>query len=268
MDPVSQFKFACPVCGQHLEARASEAGHTTECPSCFKKLTVPQAPSQAGNKLMITASLADTRRLRTSRATEQPARSPAASSRLPWVYILPALLALVITVGGVLYLRRVPAADDANSKTGLQLWTDDVKELTLLDTPAAGRLNGRDFAVTTAFWRDTQLILRQNGGEPEALRVQITFPLKGGELVSGKTFRLGPEDPPFATAPKIIWKNENGRDQQEPVAAGYILWIRFDEVSKATISGRIHLCLADPEKSWVAGRFSAEIKTRARKPST
>ena len=36
------FKFACPNCGQHLEAEPDWAGMECECPGCGKALTVPE----------------------------------------------------------------------------------------------------------------------------------------------------------------------------------------------------------------------------------
>ena len=39
------FKFACPHCGQHLEAEPDWVGMVVECPTCSKALTVPQPPS-------------------------------------------------------------------------------------------------------------------------------------------------------------------------------------------------------------------------------
>ena len=42
---MSEFKYACPVCGQHIKCDSSQAGSQMECPTCFQKITVPQAPS-------------------------------------------------------------------------------------------------------------------------------------------------------------------------------------------------------------------------------
>jgi hypothetical protein len=130
-----------------------------------------------------------------------------------------------------------------------------------MDTRAAGRLNGWDFEMTSAVWRDTSLFLRQDGGKPEGLRLRITFPLKGGDLVPGKTFRIGPSSPPFDTPIRIIWQDELGADHRESIASGYVLLIRFDTVSTEEITGRVHLCLPDVAQSWVAGRFVAQNLT-------
>ncbi|HEV2454842.1 MAG TPA: hypothetical protein VGY98_11305, partial [Verrucomicrobiae bacterium] len=42
---MSEFKYACPVCGQHIKCDSSQSGTVMECPTCFQKIIVPQAPS-------------------------------------------------------------------------------------------------------------------------------------------------------------------------------------------------------------------------------
>lgn len=42
MDNQAPFKFACPHCGQHLEAEPDMVGMELECPSCGKAITVPE----------------------------------------------------------------------------------------------------------------------------------------------------------------------------------------------------------------------------------
>src|SRR5215472_2185436 len=41
---MSEFKYACPVCGQHIKCDSSQSGSVMECPTCFQKIIVPQAP--------------------------------------------------------------------------------------------------------------------------------------------------------------------------------------------------------------------------------
>src|SRR5438874_11425642 len=52
---MSEFKFACPVCGQHITADSSASGGKLECPTCFQKIVVPQA-SAADSKFILAAS--------------------------------------------------------------------------------------------------------------------------------------------------------------------------------------------------------------------
>src|ERR1051325_7910268 len=49
---MSEFKFACAVCGQHITADSEIAGSQLQCPTCFRKIVVPQAPSAADPKFI------------------------------------------------------------------------------------------------------------------------------------------------------------------------------------------------------------------------
>src|SRR5215469_13575508 len=53
---MSEFKFACPVCGQHITADSSASGGQLECPTCFRKIVIPQAPSNPDSKFIVSAS--------------------------------------------------------------------------------------------------------------------------------------------------------------------------------------------------------------------
>ena len=240
-------------------------GRTTECPSCFKKLTVPQAPTDSGTKLIITASLADSRRASIADApVPVPQRVAEVASKGPLIYILLALLTILVAVILLLSLENNGWGPSGGPSNPLQLWTDQTHELKLFDTPVVGRLNKWDFALTSASWRDTTLILQQDEGEPEALSLRITFPLQAGELVPGKNFRFGPNSPSSGTSLRIVWKNERGNEESQTVRSEWILWIEFDEVSQTTVGGRIHVCVLDADRSWMAGRFSAANRTTIR----
>jgi hypothetical protein len=53
---MSEFKFACPVCGQHMVCDSSQAGSVMECPTCFQKITAPQATVSDEHKFILTGS--------------------------------------------------------------------------------------------------------------------------------------------------------------------------------------------------------------------
>ncbi|MGA2788784.1 MAG: hypothetical protein ABSF60_14790, partial [Verrucomicrobiota bacterium] len=54
--PMSEFKYACPVCGQHMKCDSSQSGTVMECPTCFQKITAPQAPESDDPKFIITGT--------------------------------------------------------------------------------------------------------------------------------------------------------------------------------------------------------------------
>jgi hypothetical protein len=41
---MSEIKFACPQCGQHISGNEQWSGHQIQCPTCATTLTVPGAP--------------------------------------------------------------------------------------------------------------------------------------------------------------------------------------------------------------------------------
>ncbi len=53
---MSEFKYACPVCGQHMMCDSSQAGTVMECPTCFQKITAPHAPASEDQKLILTGT--------------------------------------------------------------------------------------------------------------------------------------------------------------------------------------------------------------------
>jgi DNA-directed RNA polymerase subunit RPC12/RpoP len=53
---MSEFKYACPVCGQHMKCDSSQSGTVMECPTCFQKITAPQAPKSDDPKFIITGT--------------------------------------------------------------------------------------------------------------------------------------------------------------------------------------------------------------------
>ena len=55
---MNEFKFACPVCGQHITADSNATGTQLECPTCFQKIVVPQAPASGEAKFILAASQA------------------------------------------------------------------------------------------------------------------------------------------------------------------------------------------------------------------
>jgi DNA-directed RNA polymerase subunit RPC12/RpoP/regulation of enolase protein 1 (concanavalin A-like superfamily) len=59
---MSEFKYACPVCGQHIRCDSSQAGTVMECPTCFQRIIVPQAPANQDQKFILTGTKADEKR--------------------------------------------------------------------------------------------------------------------------------------------------------------------------------------------------------------
>lgn len=244
-----------------MEVHVEEAGQRTECPLCQRRLIVPQAP--AGNTtLLISAALAGTRAARSSGAPVDNIPAPARKSWIPYVGGLVVLLALGVTAA--LLIRGAGHGQDKDGEGAREadsLWTTNFAQLVVADRAMTGRLNGWEFTGDRATWRGTRLILRQRDAAPSELGVEIDLPVKGGDVVPGKRFDVTGSGDALQTPIVVSWRNEQGQWQRVRHPGGYIMRMDFTGVTTHRVSGRIHLCLTDAERSWVAGRFDAEIRT-------
>src|SRR5437667_889118 len=122
---MSEFKFACPVCGQHITADSRSSGSHLECPTCFQSIVVPQAPASGNSKLLVSAVQVGKTRPVQSDARWQDA-APIPARRMSLISFAVAVIALGV-VGGVawrfrdklLKLAQAPgnARSTANAKT-------------------------------------------------------------------------------------------------------------------------------------------------------
>jgi len=97
---MSEFKFACPVCGQHIKCDSSQAGTVMDCPTCFQKINVPQAPSSADQKFILTGTQVGEKRPPTLAETSTQ-RTPAAKG-VPVAAVAFAII-FVAAVGAGIY---------------------------------------------------------------------------------------------------------------------------------------------------------------------
>jgi len=100
---MSEFKYACPVCGQHIKCDSLQAGTVMDCPTCFQKITVPQAPSgEEDQKFILTGSKVGEKRPDTwsnVAVNRQPAKAfPVAAVAF--------VVALVLAAGAGVYFLR------------------------------------------------------------------------------------------------------------------------------------------------------------------
>lgn len=64
MNLVSDIRFACPHCSQHLACAKGYSGHYVQCPNCQRTLVIPRPlppppPTQTGSKTRSTKSTFD-----------------------------------------------------------------------------------------------------------------------------------------------------------------------------------------------------------------
>jgi len=46
---MSEFKFSCPQCDQHLQCDTQFSGRKIQCPGCNVLITIPPVPGQTAN---------------------------------------------------------------------------------------------------------------------------------------------------------------------------------------------------------------------------
>src|SRR5258708_22452507 len=93
---MSEFKFACPVCGQHITADSAATGTQIECPTCFQKIVVPQAPASADSKFILSAAQVAKPRPGSQNGAAAPLEKPSSSKDL----LLWAAVALILVAAG------------------------------------------------------------------------------------------------------------------------------------------------------------------------
>jgi len=270
---MSEFKYACPVCGQHIKCDSSQSGTVMECPTCFQKIIVPQAPV-GEQTLILTGTKANGDRPAPKNAETNPAGSrPPGGISGPMV-VIAILLGIVAAVGfvyrGTIFKSRAPLAakNGATAQTN-QIekavpvvaappsndtnWTLNLKGAEVPESTAAGRVEGLDFICERATLQGGLLTLR-NGD----LSVAINFAGANPQMLSGKTINVATN---AATAARVTfhWKDAD-QPKHESFNNGYALLLNFGEATNNRISGKIYLCTSDEDKSYVAGTFKAEIR--------
>jgi hypothetical protein len=277
---MSEFKFACPVCGQHITASASASGTQLECPTCFQKIVVPQAPAGGDSKFILSASQVgkprpagfDTKSdLGLVRKIGRPSAIPA---------VLLVLVLLSATGAGFYFLRgKAGQAGQLQSNTNLlakktkpvvprvtyplptnSAWTLELTNAVVPDGTAIGSIHGAGFSCERATLQGGNLSLRQGHGWPPDLGVNIVFFAQQGEELSGKTIEVTPNRTPPLPKVTLRWRDAQDKPATLPIPSGYALKVVFGPANNKRISGKVYLGLPDDSKSFVAGTFDAEIR--------
>jgi hypothetical protein len=111
----------------------------------------------------------------------------------------------------------------------------------------------------------------QNAGLPSERRVTISLFAHRPERLTDKTFEI-PHD---RTGPRPRVSLEVRHAGEAPTTRtleqNYALKMEFEEITEAHLPGRIYLAVSDQEKTYITGRFEAQIiyrKREAPKPPT
>jgi hypothetical protein len=269
---MSEFKFACPVCGQHITADSATSGGQVECPTCFRKIVIPQAPADPDSKFILSAAQAGPRKSSGTETIPSPHRrlhKPALSRS-----VLTLLLVLSFGSATAWLLRQhifQPAPHNfsdlshTNSPPAIpEGWTLNLSNAPLQDTKVTGRILGVRFNCETVKFEGGVLSFFQNPGLPSERRVAISLFAHRPERLADKTFevrqdRTGPR-------PRVLLEVRHAGETPATKTQDqdYALRMEFGEITEERLPGRIYLAIADAEKSFLSGRFQAQIVRRAR----
>jgi hypothetical protein len=281
---MSEFKFACPVCGQHITCDAASSGTQMDCPTCFRKLVVPQAKSAGATNLVLTAALAQSRPATSvSSQAEFIASSRSTGKRFPVAAVVLMLL-VVCASAGVFALRKTilhavksdtPASSQNTPVTkpvvavtppslNATNWTLNLTKAKIPDDPANGAVQGRGFELEKATIQQGRLELRQGPKWPPDVGVSVQLFAERTEDLAKRvvTIEANPTN-----GPRMIlrWKNERGDPVTKDFRQGYALKVEFGQVSSNRLPGKIFIAFPDDSKSYVAGTFTAEIRRPVKK---
>lgn len=271
---MSEFKYACPVCGQHIKCDSSQAGSQMECPTCFQKITVPQAPTTDDQKFIITGTMKSERPIPT--IPEAPSSFVPAAKGFPGVLVVVVIFIFIgaavafVYHGTIFKSRNAPTAEQTNqitaktqkpSKPELVVppandtnWTLNLDAVATPDSTAAGRIHGQDFIVERALFQNGALELRG----PANLEAAINFGGVQAEALAGQSINVA-TDAETAAHLTLRWK-EDRSSLREDFTKGYALRLEFGAQVKNHLPGKIYLCTPDDQKSYIAGDFNAEIR--------
>jgi DNA-directed RNA polymerase subunit RPC12/RpoP len=274
---MSEFKFACPVCGQHIKCEPDEAGTQLECPTCFQKVIVPQAPSD-GSKFVLTGSQRQARPMPLAGAPDAHANPAPSSNGMSTTAAI--VVVLICVAAGVLVafrgklfrsgskpvaitnapslrtnvIAQVPPVTNTSSSDP---WTLDLTNATFPSTIAAGRIHGTNFTCDRAVLQGGTLTLRAGNAVGSYVGLNIAFSVRRSEDLAGLRVDIT-TNAPFV--PRVMMRStDNEQTVNEVVRGGYAMKLNFGKVVGGRIPGKIYICLPDEAKSYVAGTFQAEI---------
>ena len=98
---MSEFKYACPVCGQHMVCDSSQSGSVMECPTCFQKIVAPQTPADADRKFILTGTKYTEKKIPATLAAAAAAATAAPEKNFPLAIVI--VLAVALAAGAVLF---------------------------------------------------------------------------------------------------------------------------------------------------------------------
>ncbi len=268
---MSEFKFACPVCGQHLTVASSSSGQQMDCPTCFRRIVIPQAPASGDSKLLLAGAQPAQPRPTTVAADLKPLKDPRSHASLLSTVLLVALLG---AAGAILYhfrapllealgLRKQPLAQTTapatNAAPAVATWTLEPGKAVIPERPISGKLHGNEFACEKVLFAGGTLSLRQGPGWPPELGLDILLSAQKAEQLNGKNIVITPGARSVVSKIVLRWKDDLNHAQSRDFTNGYALTLTVPQADAHRLLGRLYVALPDAEKTFAAGNFEAEV---------
>jgi hypothetical protein len=255
---MSDLKFACPVCGQHITADSSFSGGKLECPTCFRKIIIPQAPTSADTKFILSASEADRPRPPMPEALAPRGPSPTRPGSRPMALVLATTAVMLGCAVGAAVLWGVISKPNPKRVK----WKSDLRTTALPSHAVIGRIHGGIFVCNRALLQGGNLTLSQGTNWAVASEITLRLPVRQGEELSGRTIEVTADQRPPIPQVTLAYAKQGqpGTARQDFNRGGYAMKLVFGQAANGRLPGRIYICLPDPEKSVVAGAFEAEIR--------
>jgi hypothetical protein len=272
---MSEFKFACPVCGQRMAVDSSASGAQVECPTCFQIVIVPKAPA-AGSKYQLSATQYIKPVILPPATASSSSAPPVVHQRKSAVLIFALIFACAVTMALLVRERiaRMPAPQAMQLTNAVPLkvsplWTLDLTKVTFPQTTAAGKIHGHDFVCRESVLQNGLLVLRSGRGWQAALTANIfvstnAFSTNAAEILSGGSFEVNTNQAGLAPSVSLLWREGDLR-VMEMFTNNFAMKLEFGKISSGKLPGKVYLCLPDKTKSCVAGTFTARIQTFPRR---
>lgn len=245
-----------------------------ECPTCFQKITVPQAPS-GEQKFVLTGTKKSERPIPI--VTETTTLPPRKTQGIPGTIIVVIILIFIGAVVGFVYRGTIFKSQKANapamaaSSNAVKKivetnappasdgnWMLDLSNATTPDSQAAGRIHGQNFVCEHSAFQNGTLTIRAGTRGPTEFGLTINFQGAAARALSGQTINVTTNAPQAARV-TLRWI-ENGRDQRESFTDSYAMRLEFGPEMNSRIPAKIYLCLPDIQKSYLAGIFTVEVR--------
>ena len=270
---MSEFKFACPVCGQHITAGSEAAGTQLECPTCFRRIVVPQAPSGSSNLILSATQATNARSFPADHRHGGLRRSNSRTG-----FYMAVVLLLLLCGGSTAFLRwrgeilinalnrEPPPVAQPHPVYPIPtstFWTMQLAQALTPEATAAGNIHSNGFLCEKAVLEGGTLSLRQGKVWPPDLGISIHLFAQQPEDLSGKTVIVRPDRAPPVPRVTLRWKDEQKQPVKTQIDSGYALKVVFGQANEGRMPGQIYIALPDEAHSFAAGSFTAVIRKPA-----